>query len=254
MAVGRSPFQGVSNVLRFNWHFYVVAAIGIIILLISTHYLSKNWIWVPLATSSLILLTTLFSLIVTYYVYDFSELYEFTWLDGTARNNKIKILNINAGFDETSQLIAIKFKDSDLHTCDFYDPKYHTEISIKRARKAYPPHPNTLKVKTNSLPYPDGTFNMVCVSFAAHEIRNIEERNQFFQELARVTNQEGKIFVTEHLRDTYNFLAYTIGFLHFYSKTTWMNTFKSAKLNLIQERKTTPFVSTFILASNGTTS
>lgn len=254
MAVGRSPFQGVSNVLRFNWHFYVIAAFVILILLLSSQYLSKDWIWVPLAASSLILLTTLVSLFVTYYIYDLSKLYEFTWLDGTARNSKIKILNINAGFDETSQILASKFKDSELHICDFYDSKHHTEISIKRARKAYPPHPNTLKVKTNSLPYPDGAFNVVCVSFAAHEIRNLEERNQFFQELARVTNQDGKIFVTEHLRDTYNFLAYTIGFLHFYSRTTWMNIFKSAKLNLIQERKITHFVSTFILASNGTTS
>ncbi len=254
MAVGRSPFQGVSNVLRFNWHFYVIAAIGIMIFLLSSQYLSKDWIWIPLAASSFILLNTLISLFVTYYIYDISKLYEFPWLDGTAGNSKIKILNINAGFDETSQIIATKFKDSELHICDFYDSKHHTEISIKRARKAYPPHPNTLKVKTNSLPYPDGAFNVVCVTFAAHEISNLLERNQFFQELARVTNQEGRIFVTEHLRDTYNFLAYTIGFLHFYSRTTWMNIFKSAKLNLIQERKTTPFVSTFILVSNGTTS
>jgi len=254
MAVGRSPFQGVSNVLRFNWHFYVVAAIGIMISLLSTQYLIKDWIWIPLAAAGLILLSTLVSLFVTYYIYDLSTLYEFTWLDGTVTNSKIKILNINAGFDETSQILASKFKDSELHICDFYDSKNHTEISIKWARKVYPPHPNTLEVKTNSLPYPDGAFNVVCVSFAAHEIRNLEERIRFFQELARVTNQEGKIIVTEHLRDTYNFLAYTIGFLHFYSKKTWMSIFKSAKLNLIQERKITPFVSTFILASNGTTS
>lgn len=254
MALGRSPFQGVSNVLRFNWHFYVVAAIGIMILLLSSQYLSKDWIWIPLAVSSLILLTTLVSLFVTYYIYDLSKLYEFTWLDETATKSKIRILNINAGFDETSQSIATKFKDSELHICDFYDPKYHTEISIKRARKAYPPHPKTLKVKTDSLPYPDRAFDAVCVSFAAHEIRDLKERNQFFRELARVTNQDGKIFVTEHLRDTYNFVAYTIGFFHFYSKESWMSIFNAAKLNLIQEKKTTAFVSTFILAPNGTTS
>lgn len=250
MAVGRSPFQGVSNVLRFNWHFYVVAAIGIVILLLSSQYLSKGWIWIPLAASSLILLTTLISLLVTYYVYDFSELYEFKWLDG----NPKKILNINAGFDETSPILTAKFSGSELHICDFYDSKHHTEISIKRARKAYPPHPNTVKVKTDSLPYPDGAFDTVCVSFAAHEIRNLEEQKQFFQELARVLNLDGKIFVTEHLRDTYNFLAYTVGFLHFFSRKTWINIFKSANLNLIQERKTTAFVSTFILSSNGTES
>lgn len=254
MAVGRSPFQGVSNVLRFNWHFYVVAAVGIIMLLLISLYLGKDWIWVPLAASSLILLTTLVSLLVTYYIYDLSKLYEFTWLDDTATNSKIKILNINAGFDETSQIIATKFKDSELHICDFYNPKYHTEIAIKRARKAYPPHTKTVKVETDSLPYPDRAFDAVCVIFAAHEIRNLKEQNQFFGELARVTNQDGRIFVTEHLRDTYNFLAYTIGFFHFYSKKTWTSIFNAAKLNLIEEKKTTAFVSTFILKSNGTTS
>ncbi len=254
MAVGRSRFQGVSNVLRFNWHFYVYAAIGIMILLLSSQYLSKDWIWIPLAASSLILLTTLVSLFVTYYIYDLSKLYEFKWLDEIARNSRIKILNINAGFDETSQILATKFKDSELHICDFYDPKYHTEISIKRARKAYPPHPKTKKVKTNFLPYSVGEFDVVCVSFAAHEIRNLEERKLFFQELKRVINRDGIIFVTEHLRDISNFLAYTIGFLHFFSRKTWMNVFKSANLNLIQEKKTTAFVSTFILSSNGTAS
>ncbi|HCX22894.1 MAG: methyltransferase [Flammeovirgaceae bacterium] len=254
MEIKRSPFQGVSNVIRFNWHFYVIAAIGILILFLSSQYLSKDWEWLAFASSSLITLTMLVSLMVTYYVYDFSELYELKWLDEISSIGKAKVLNINAGFDETSSIIATKFKDSELHICDFYDPRRHTEISIKRARKAYPPNPKTLEVKTNSLPYSDGEFEVVCVSFAAHEIRSLEERKQFFRELARVTNQDGKIFVTEHLRDPYNFLAYTIGFLHFFSRKTWMNVFNSARLQLIQERKTTAFVSTFILSSNGATS
>lgn len=254
MGLERSPFQGISNVLRFNWHFYVIAAIGILILLLSSQYFGKDWTWVPITASSLILLTTIVSLLATYYIYDLSELYEFRWLDEVSSSSKMKILNINAGFDETSTILSAKFKDSELHICDFYDSKHHTEISIRRARRAYPPHPKTLRVKTNSLPYTNGIFDIVCVSFAAHEIRNLDERRRFFQELARVTNQGGKIFVTEHLRDSYNFLIYTVGFIHFFSKKTWMNVFKSAKLQVIQEKKTTAFISTFILSPNGTTS
>jgi hypothetical protein len=57
--------------------------------------------------------------------------------------------------------------------------------------------------------------------------------------------------VTEHLRDPANFLAYTIGFLHFHSRRTWLDTFQSAGLRVEREVKTTPFVTTFFLAKDG---
>ncbi len=254
MAIGRSPFQGVLNVLRFNWHFYVAALIAIITLLFTTRYLSKDWIWIPLVISGFIVLTTLVSLLVTHYIYDLSELYDLTWMSDAACCNKIKVLNINAGFDETSHILETKLKGAEIHICDFYDEPLHTEVSIKRARKTYPPHPKTLKVQTHSLPYPKEEFDLVFVSFAAHEIRNSGERITFFKEITRVLNQKGQVFVTEHLRDRSNFLAYTIGFFHFYSRKTWLRVFKAAKLRLVQEKKTTPFVSTFILAPYGTAS
>ena len=87
--------------------------------------------------------------------------------------------------------------------------------------------------------------------FAAHEIRNEEERSLFFKELARILKPGGNIVVTEHLKDLPNFMAYNIGFLHFHSKRSWLTTFKSADLILKKETKQTPFISTFILCKNG---
>jgi hypothetical protein len=52
----------------------------------------------------------------------------------------------------------------------------------------------------------------------------------------------------EHLRDPANFLAYTIGFLHFYSRATWRAAFRGAGLHLLREQKLTPFISAFILS------
>lgn len=252
--MNRSRFQGVLNVLRFNWHFYVIATVAMIILLLISHASGPGWGMVLQGLSIVIILTTLVSLGVTYYVYDVSDLFNLGWLDEFAQNNPSKkILNINAGFDETSLLIGQKFKSSELHIADFYDPNDHTEISIKRARKLYPPHPKTVAVQTRVLPYADHEFDMVCVTFAAHEIRNVEERLQFFKELGRVTLPGGVICVTEHLRDFSNFMAYTIGFLHFYSRRSWLSVFQSSGLNLFREIKTTPFISTFILSKHGTT-
>lgn len=88
---------------------------------------------------------------------------------------------------------------------------------------------------------------------SAHEIRNEIERIELFKELNRVIKLNGQIYVTEHLRDFPNFLAYNIGFFHFHTKSSWLKTFNDANLKIRQEIKLTPFISTFILYKNGNT-
>lgn len=244
----RKPAQGVLNIIRFNWHFYVVAAILILILATSNTFLSKDfqlfgWVFLGLLISSIAI-----SLLVSFYVYDVSKLYDLPWLNDF---NKKSILNISAGFDETSSIIRAKFPEVKISICDFYNPKKHTEVSIKRARKAYPPDEDTIEVETTLLPFESNTFDFSLVILSAHEIRNQEERIEFFNELKRVTKPNGRIMVTEHLRDLPNFLAYNIGFLHFHSKVSWYKTFRNSGLLIEQELKTTPFISTFILSKNG---
>jgi SAM-dependent methyltransferase len=191
------------------------------------------------------------SLTVSFYIYDRSGLYDLEWIEP----NELKgtILNIHAGFDETSELLIGRFKNADFLMLDFYDPAIHTEVSIKRARLRYPPHDSTKQISTTSLPFEANSIDLIFIIFSAHEIRDEAERILFFQELERILKQGGKIYVTEHLRDLPNFLAYNIGFFHFYSKRMWQRVFKEAHLPLIKEIKFTPFISTFILEKHGTT-
>ena len=105
----------------------------------------------------------------------------------------------------------------------------------------------------SNLPLADNSTDKIFIIFSAHEIRNDEERSLFFKELRRAIKPDGQIYLMEHLRDTVNFLAYNIGFLHFYQKNTWLKTFEDAKLIIKQEIKITPFISTFILTKNGNT-
>jgi ubiquinone/menaquinone biosynthesis C-methylase UbiE len=250
----RKPFQGVWNIIRFNWQFYVLAIVSAVVLFL----LRNNFNVALLAASNilvfLILGTILVSLIVSWYIYDFSNLYKLSWLDNLPIKGNEKMVNINAGFDETSNLLKSKFANSELVVYDFYDPAKHTEVSIKRARKAYPPFPNTQQVKTNYLPLEDNSAEKVFAILSAHEIRNEEERKIFFQELRRVVSLTGQIIVTEHLRDTANFLAFNIGAFHFHSKTSWLKAFQSSGLRVVKEIKITPFITTFILDKNGITS
>ena len=245
----RKPFQGVGNIIRFNWHFYLLAIIILLSLLTLSKYIDEPFRFYSIIICVSVCITILISLLVSLYVYDLSGLYNFKWLKES--NTQGLIVNINAGFDETSILLKEKYRNVELIVFDFYDPLKHTEVSIKRARKAYPIFPGTKEIRTATLPLADNSVDKVFVILAAHEIRNEAERVEFFKELKRIIKPEGQIFITEHLRDVVNFLAYTIGFFHFYSKSSWLNTFKSAGLNIKNEIKLTPFISTFILYKNG---
>lgn len=250
----RKPFQGTWNIIRFNWHFYVLAFAAVVFLLLVKNNLNTSFRFASNVVIVLITISTLISLAASCYIYDFSTLYQLSWLDNIHFNSTDNIVNINAGFDETSCLLKTKFPDVELFVFDFYDPKKHTEVSIKRARKAYLAFPNTQPVNTNHLPLEDNSADKIFAILSAHEIRNDDERISFFNELKRALKPTGKIFVTEHLRDTANFMAYNLGFFHFHSKNTWLKTFHRSGLNITNEIKITPFITTFILDKNGTAS
>lgn len=245
----RKPFQGVLNIVRFNWHFYFIAISLVLVLLFSTNYFEKpypNFIYIfsVLAVSSIVV-----SLLVSLYVYDISGLYRLDWINQNYKETLI--VNINAGFDETSYLLQDKFTNANLIALDFYNPEKHTEVSIKRARKAYPPFPETKQIKSTNTELTENSADKIFVILAAHEIRNEIERTHFFTELSRVIKPAGEIYVTEHLRDFSNFLAYNIGFFHFHTKNSWLKTFKNSNLSIKQVIKLTPFISTFVLNKNG---
>lgn len=248
MELKRKPIQGVSNIIRFNWHFYLMAFVVFVVLFLLKNQFSEQVQTLLNVGIAIAILTLTISLLVSFYVYDLSDLYQLKWIKNA--NNK-KLLNINAGFDETTEIIINKFPQTDLTICDFYNPDKHTEVSIKQARQAYPPNPKTISVKTDNLPFSENSFDESFAILSAHEIRNEKERVQFFKELNRIT--KGQIFVTEHLRDFNNFMAYTIGFFHFHSRKSWLHTFKQAELTIIREIKITPFITTFVLEQNGNT-
>lgn len=250
----RKPFQGVWNIVWFNWHFYILSFGTLLFLVLLIRYADSALRSFLIVLSIFLFASILISLCISYFVYDLSGFYKLNWVDKVVMSVESKIININAGFDETSILLKDKFPNSELLVFDFYDPKKHTEVSIKRARKAYPLFPNTISVTTTDLPTLDNSADIIFIIFAAHEIRNEQERIKFFKELKRVLKPTGEIFITEHLRDLPNFLAYNIGFLHFYSKQSWLHVFQFSGLSLKNEKKITPFISSFTLTKYGVAS
>lgn len=249
--VKRGRFQGIRNIIRFNWHFYLLSILLIAALLILQLYIHAPWSGITLAIAFISFFLMMLSLMVSLYVYDLSDLYSMAWLDDFKLPPYASMVNIHAGFDETSALLTAQFPNASLTVLDFYNPEKHTEVSIKRARKAYPSFPGTIAVETVHLPLPPKTVDVAFCLLAVHELRDVHERTHFFKEVKRTLKPGGRIVFIEHLRDISNFIAYTIGFLHFYSRGTWERHFKDAELIINKEFTITPFITGYIL-QNGT--
>jgi SAM-dependent methyltransferase len=184
---------------------------------------------------------------VSAYVYDFSGYYKFQWLENVVNDNKKirSIVSINAGFDETSFIIKDKFPESVLRVFDFYNPQYHTEVAIKRARKVSLVYPGTQQIASDLIPLQEQTADMIFLLSAVHEIRSNDEKVRFLKECHRLCKPGGTVIMVEHLRDLPNFLAFTVGFTHFFSRSVWKSAFKEAGFSRFQETKFTPFMSVF---------
>lgn len=246
MEIKRRKFQGVLNILSFNRHFYL-CGIGVLALFIASNLLiewSYTFYWFIIVA---FVYGLIMPLIVSVYVYDFSGYYNFEWF----KNFKIEdlsknlILNINAGFDETSFIIKNKFPLSDLKVFDFYNAKQHTEPAIIRARKVSLVYPKTQQIKSSFFPVDNNSVDIIFLLSATHEIRLHEEKIQFLKECHRVCKPNGKVVMVEHLRDFPNFLAFSFGFTHFFSSSVWGNAYAKAGFSTFKETKFTPFMSIF---------
>jgi len=246
MHIERRPLQGVLNILSFNRHFYYYGLAGLVLLMV------VGWA-IQLPTLIIMLVVAAFAygllmpLIISAYVYDLSGYYNMEWLRPYVRSNisALRVLNINAGFDETSHLLANQLPGAEIQAYDFYDDSRHTEPAIVRARKVSLVYPNTKPIVYNKLPDKDNTIDIVFVLSAAHEIRRLEEKVAFLSECRRVCKPTGQLIMVEHLRDWPNFVAFTIGFTHFFSSKVWRSALLEAGFSHLTEEKFTPFMSIF---------
>jgi SAM-dependent methyltransferase len=246
MEVKRRKFQGVLNILSFNRHFYYFGLAVLGALFASRLFIewSDTVFWIVIAA---FLYGLIMPLIVSAYVYDFSGYYEFGWLKKVFKGDEDPklIININAGFDETSFIINNRFPQADLKVFDFYNAKQHTEPAIKRARKVSLVYPNTQQISSGLIPLKDHTVDMIFLLSAVHEIRSHEEKVRFLKECHRLCKPGARVVMVEHLRDFPNFVAFSIGFTHFFSRATWKNAFERAGFSSFKENKFTPFMSVF---------
>jgi len=149
--VTRSRFQGLRNIIVFNWPYYAVAVVLVSGLLLSSALAPSPWSGLLLTATVLVSLPILTSILTSLWIYDLSGLYGLGWLEDDKPPRIKAVLVLNAGFDEISDEIRAVHPDADLLVVDFHDPVTTTEPSIERARKVQTGSGDILAVKATDL-------------------------------------------------------------------------------------------------------
>lgn len=240
--MSRGRFQGLLNVVRFNWDMYLKAGLVLCaVFLIPWPGQMGFWARLGAAGACYFLLV---SLLVSHYVYDLSDLYRWNWLKSKIPAPE-RLVNIHSGFDETTEQLMSLYPGCRVAALDFFDPNMMSEPSIHRARRAYPDR-YSQSVSYDDLPLEDSAEELVTCLLAAHELREHALRVEFFSEVHRSLQVDGRLIVLEHLRDLPNFLAFGPGFVHFFSRENWLAAFAQAGFWVEEEFRVTPFLRGFV--------
>ena len=247
--VTRGRFQGLRQVVFFNWPMYVVAAVaggGAILALVFLPM--PEWLRVLVAAATGIgLFWTVGSLVVSYWVYDASPLCKWRWVADTLPGRPDRWLNLHCGFDESTPALLALFRGTHGEALDIFDPAHMTEPSIMRARGLTAPADRANSADYRQLPVADDSIDAAFLMLSAHELRSPDARAALFAELRRIVRAKGRVVVAEHLRDTENFIAFGPGFVHFHSRGAWLRTFLDSGFAIERELRMTPFVAVFVL-------
>jgi SAM-dependent methyltransferase len=245
----RKPYQGVRQILQFNWRSYLVASICVGVAQLGIPLLP------PLVRAGAMIgaATALFwmasSLLVSHYVYDRFPIYDLHWISRALLRTPRRWINIHCGLDETSDLLAAVFPESSGQVVDIFDPRVMTETSIRQARRINRRTTPAKQARYDDLVFSANSFDAAFCIFAAHELRRHHQRVRLFKEIARILVPGGECVLMEHTRDWRNLLAFGPGFLHFFSRRAWHRAAFDSGLALRSEFSMTPFVRVYILRS-----
>jgi SAM-dependent methyltransferase len=245
--VRREAFQGVRQIVMFNWPLYALAVAALACTSFAIPRVPDGWLGrqALFASAGLASFWLAASLAVSWFVYDRSPLMTARWIPGALGIQPQTWLNLHAGLDEWTPALRALLPESHGRTLDIFDQRVMSESSISRARRDA--QRRSEHADFRHLPAASGTIDAVFLFFCAHELRTHAARCELFGEVSRVLASGGRIIVVEQLREWRNFLAFGPGFLHFHSGGAWRRCFAHARLLMVAESSVTPFVRVFVL-------
>jgi hypothetical protein len=254
----RGRLSGMMQIVRFNPWSYAVGALMVIagiVLLVACG--SSLPIWIRCGATAAVALAAWWftaSLIVSHWVYDLSDWPKGTWLKQALAGLKpSRVLNVHAGFDETTGRLRAWLPDSEIIPLNVFDKALHTESSLLRARASQIPVPGTVSARHDDWPSLCLDCDAILILLTAHEFRTPHTRRALLIH-ARKSLRRGEnsvIILAEHTRDTANFVAFGPGFLHFHSVATWRSDWEAVGFTLSRSERVTPFLRVWTLRAMG---
>jgi hypothetical protein len=246
--MNRGRFQGVTQIVRFNWPFYAIATILVIATAVIATQVTGAARVVIVIAAAIAAYWMIASLVASYWIYDLSPLRDWKWIrEALTAPRPATWLNLHAGIDESTPDVRALFPDSSGRSLDFFDVEVMTEPSIRRARRLAHNMEPSEAVDFRRLPAGDASQEAAFLLLSAHELRRHDDRVALLREVHRVIAPGGRAIVAEHLRDPANFLAFGPGFLHFHSRRTWLRAFADAGVVVESSFRITPFIAVFVL-------
>jgi SAM-dependent methyltransferase len=243
----RITFARAVRIAGYNWPLYAAAGVGIVagVVLACLPDVPPPVRWIGGGGAAVAGWFACASFWAFHSMFDRSELLGGLWLKEELPQAPARWVQINVGLEETTLPLDEVFPGAEGKTLDLYNPAVMTEPAVTRARQQKT-DAAAIAIQPESLPVEDGWAELVIVTLAAHEIRDNQKRQHFFQELRRVMSHEGRVIVVEHLRDLAAALAFGPGIFHFFPRAEWLRLGRHVGLEVERERRITPFVRVFV--------
>lgn len=231
----RTPFAGVRMILRYNWPLYVA---GLATASGGATLAARPAAPGPLraggaAAGAVAGWLSVASLVASWWIYDRSELYRWDWLRQAARAPR-RVLVVHAGLDEASAPVRATWPDAEVSALDVHGGLGRTTAPLRLARRHQPGAATAGQLAPAN--------DLVVAFLAAHELRSPDDRVQLLRTLHDHLAVGGRLVLVEHVRDVTNALAFGPAIGHFYPVAEWRRVIQRGGLQLVAERRITPFV------------
>jgi SAM-dependent methyltransferase len=241
--------SGAARILLYNWPTYALTWIGGLVALVLAPRFNGLALFVGLG-AAIAIGWSLFSLLVSFWIYDRSGLVAGAWLRPLLPARVEAWTAVDTGLDAEVMLDDV-LPGTCLGRLDVYDGERVRAPSVQRARAITPRSHAAIRARPGALPLPDGSCDVVAAVFAAHEVRDRTLREQLFAEMRRLLRDGGRVLLVEHVRDSANFVAFGPGFVHFQPRAEWLRLAERAGLRIAAETRVTPFVMALALERRG---
>lgn len=233
----RGPFAGVRMILRYNWPLYATGLTTAIAgAALATRSAAPRSLRLGATSAALVAgWLSVASLVASWWIYDRSELYRWTWLRRIVPTAPERVLVVHAGLDEASGPVAHLWPRAAVAAVDVHGGVGRTTASLRIARRG-------AAAARGRDAHVTGEQDVVVAFLAAHELRTHRHRVEFMRDVRRQLAVGGRFVLIEHIRDATNALAFGPAIGHFYPVEEWRDVIHGGGLQLLSEERITPFI------------